>query len=284
VILSGLLACSASTRPPPASDVDTADGGAAEAGASSPGAGGSATGDPGTGGPGTGSTPELAPRTWCSGRTTLLCDDFDTPAVTSALWSASDTTGALGAGLPAGALGAIFASAPNAFVAKTPAIAGTTTERVQIQSGGRGPDATSADAVLTFSVRIGTLGDASRIEIARIEGVNPITFASYGVALLVSKAGASIELTQGSNAKVTRGLSAAPRPSAWSRIAIHLGLERTVTGPPASFDVTIDAAPPETFAIERGMGVLPFFRFGLETSGPSTPCEVAFDDVTYDAR
>lgn len=35
---------------------------------------------------------------------------------------------------------------------------------------------------------------------------------------------------------------------------------------------------------QRGMGVWPFLRLGLAVTGPSGPCEIAYDDVTYDAR
>lgn len=263
-----LVACSASPRPAPAGDPAAYDSGAADAAVSE------------------GGVPEThAPGTWCAGRAALFCDDFDTPAFTAKSWSMTDTKGSSGPGLPPGALDTMnTTSAPNAFTARTPAIAGATSEILRAQSSGAGPDASHVDADFAFAVRVAALGAGPRIEIARIEGLNPITFASYGIALLVSSSGASVELAQGSKAKVVQPLATAPRAGAWSRIAMHLALERTVNGPPTSIVIQIDAGTPETFSLERGMGVRPFFRLGLDVVGPSAPCEVAFDDVTYDAR
>jgi hypothetical protein len=225
-----------------------------------------------------------APGTWCAGRTEDFCDDFDTPALSSTWWTMDLSNGTGGAGLPPGSLGTTtFTSAPNAFVAKTPAITVVTPERFQIERGG-GPDASHVDADFAFDVRVAAYGGGPRAEIARIEGVNPITFASYAVALLVTASGASVELTQGSQGSSTQALTTAPAVGVWSRVVIHLALERTVNGPPTSLSVQVDAAPAETFSIARGMGARPFYRLGLVVTGPAAPCEVAYDDVTIVAR
>jgi hypothetical protein len=264
-----LAACSSSSRPPASGDTPGADAGGADAALSDGGA----------------SNQDHSPGTFCAGRAEAFCDDFDTPAFTSKSWSINDTMGASGTGLPPGGLDTtVFKSAPSAFSAKMPMIAGATTELLQIQGGFSGPDASHVDADFAFEVHIGALGASGRIEVARIEGVNPITFQSYGVALLVSASGASVELTQGSGGSVTHPLVTAPKAGTWSRVAFHLGLERTVTGPPTSFTVTVDGASPETFSLERGMGVHPYVRLGLSVAGPSAPCQVTFDDVTYDAH
>ncbi len=261
-----VVACSSSSKPPAAGEAVPAD------------AGGPAT-------PDGGGASSHAAGTWCADRTEGLCEDFDTAAFTSKTWVASDTTGDRGAGLPAGALDtASFVSAPNAFVAKTPAIAGAATERLYLQASAPSLDASHVEADFAFSLRAAALGGGSRIEVARVEGVNPINFASYGVALILSASGASLELMQGSQGNNSHVLAAAPQTGAWSRISMHLALERTVDGPATTVALQIDASPPETFSIARGMGVRPFLRLGLMVTGPSAPCEVAFDNVTYDAR
>ena len=68
------------------------------------------------------------------------------------------------------------------------------------------------------------------------------------------------------------------------QFTIGLGLEVVVNGPLVPVTVQIGSAPAETFSIKRGMGVSPRFALGLKVSGPSEPIEVAYDDVTYDAR
>ncbi|NOU33861.1 MAG: hypothetical protein HOO96_38705 [Polyangiaceae bacterium] len=258
-----LGACSSPSRPPIASSVTGEADAAADASTTQTHAAGS----------------------WCAGRAEAFCDDLDTPGFTSKWWSVEASNGAGGTGLPPGALDTRnYTSAPNGFTARTPAIPGPMAETQQIKTGGSGPDASHVDAELAFSVRAAALGDGARTEIARIEGVNPITFATYAVALLLSKSGASIDLVQGSQAKVTMPVAAPVRVGSWSRIAIRLGLERTVDGSPTSVVIQIDGAPPETFSMARGMGVRPFLRLGLAVTGPSAPCEVAYDDVTYQAR
>ena len=146
--------------------------------------------------------------TFCAGRTSVFCEDFDTPAFTSRSWTYTETTMS-GAGLPLGALdGATVVSAPSAFTARTPAISGTAGARQQLA----GPDALHVDADLGFAVRIG-------VEIARVEGTNPITFAGFGVALLATASGASLELVQGP-ITLTEPLQTAPRIGAWPRVAL----------------------------------------------------------------
>ena len=263
-----VVACSGpSSRPAPAGETALSDSGVADAVFD-------------------GATQAHSAGTWCADRAEDFCDDFDTPAFTSQWWSMNLTSGVSGAGLPPGALDITnHTSIPNAFTARTPAIAGAASELLQIQGGGGGStDASHVDADFAFAVRVEAVSGGPRTEVARIEGVNPITFASYAVALLVSTSGTSVELTQGSQGKVIMALAATPRTRAWSRVTVHLGLERTVFGPPTPVVIQIDAAPPETFAIDRGMGVKPFLRLGLAVTGPSAPCEVAYDDVTYDAR
>jgi len=266
VVVIIVAACSAPARPSPAGE------------AAGPEAADAALADGG-------SLQGHAPGTWCADRTASLCEDFDMPALTSSRWSVNLTAGGGGTGLPPGALDlANYASAPNAFTARTAAIAGASTETVQIQGSAGAPDASHVDAEFAFAVRVAALGASSPTEVARIEGVNPITFASYAVALAVSASGSSLELTQGAQAKLSKPLAAAPRVGAWSRVVLRLGLERTVYGPPVLVAIQIDDAPAETFSIERGMGVRPFLRLGLVVTGPSAPCEVGYDDVTYLAR
>lgn len=264
-VMACVVACSSSSKPPAAGETAPADAGSA----ATPEGGASAH----------------AQGTWCADRTEGFCEDFDTSAFTSKAWVASDTTGERGAGLPPGALDTTsFLSAPNAFAAKTPAIAGAATERLYLQGSAPGPDAVHVEADFAFSLRAAALGAGPRIEVARVEGVNPITFASYGVVLILSASGASLELVQGSQGSNSHALAAAPKTGAWSRVSMHLVLERTVNGPATTVAIQIDASPAETFSIERGMGVRPFLRLGLVVTGPSAPCEVAFDNVTYDAR
>lgn len=224
------------------------------------------------------SGPAPTPGTWCAGQTALLCDDFDTPARSEASWVADD-----GLVLSSAITSIAASSPPNAFFAKTAAISGPTAERSQIKRSSAGPDALEVNADVTFAVRIGALGTSTRTEIARVEGVNPIDFANHSVALLVSPSGASVEVASGPSTKVTP-LSTAPRAKAWSHVAMHLVLERTVTGPATSVTIRIDDGAAESIAVERGMGVRPFLRLGLAVTGPADACEVAYDDVTYDAR
>lgn len=269
VVMLLVAACGGpSSKPAPAGETAPSDAGVADAAVSD------------------GVSQEHSPGTWCADRAEDFCDDFDTPAFTSRWWSMNLTSGASGGGLPGGALDRTnHTSVPNAFTAKTAAIAGTGAEIFQIQSGRSGnTDASHLDADFAFAVRVEAVGAGPRTEIARIEGVNPITFASYAVALLLSPSGASVELTQGSQGSVVKALAASPGARAWSRVTIHLALERTVYGPPTPVVVQIDTAPPETFSIDRGMGVNPFLRLGLAVTGPSAPSEVAYDDVTYDTQ
>lgn len=233
-----------------------------------------------------GSPPPPVSTSWCRGRSETFCDDFDTPALTSKAWTINDTRGTTRVGLPPDSLDTVnHTSAPNAFVARTPAMASGGVEILEIQGGSAAPEGKShVDADFAFSVRIGALGGASKVEIARVEGVNPITFASYGLALVVGASGASLELKQGARATVALPLAAAPTTGSWTRVTIHLGMEVVVNGPPTPITIQIGAAPAETFSLDRGMGVRPFYRLGLRVSGPSGPCEVTYDDVTYDAR
>ncbi|MFO0734637.1 MAG: hypothetical protein U0270_02095 [Labilithrix sp.] len=265
-----LVAACSSTRPSAAGD----DGNAAaprgiEAGIEA----GTASSD-------AGATP--APGTFCAARSALFCDDFDTPSFSERSWVVE---GAPNLALP-GALSPAYASSPpNAFVSRTPAIADATGVQQQLRRSAGGPDAVEVTADFSFSLRVITLGASPRTEVARVEGVNPIDFTSHHVALLLSRGGAeaSIEVSSGPSIDVV-SLLHAPPPNAWSRVTIHLVLERTVNGPATSIAVQIGDAPAETISLERGMGVRPFLRLGLAVSGPSTPSEIAYDDVTYDAR
>ena len=234
--------------------------------------------------PADGGSDAPGPTTWCTGRPEVFCDDFDWPAFSTKSWSARDLKGDT-AGLPTGSLDTVsYTSAPNAFVARTPALASGAFGLLQILAS-RPQSKSHVDAALAFSVRVGATGTASRLEIARIEGVNPIDFSTYAVSLLLSPSGASLELVQGTGG--TGGgpiAAAAPVVGAWTRITIGLGLEVVVNGPLVPVTVQIGSAPAETFSIKRGMGVSPRFALGLKVSGPSEPIEVAYDDVTYDAR
>lgn len=223
-----------------------------------------------------------APGTFCAARSELFCDDFDTPSFAERSWVID---GSPGLALP-GALSPAYASSPpNAFVSRTPAIADATGLQQQLQRSAGGPDALEVTADFSFSLRVITLGASARTEVARVEGVDPIDFTSHHVALLLSKGGeeALVEVSKGPGIDVV-SLLRAPTPNAWSRVTIHVVLERTVNGPATSIAVQIGDAPAETISIERGMGVRPFLRLGLAVSGPSAPSEIAYDDVTYDAR
>ena len=224
------------------------------------------------------------PTTWCTGRPEVFCDDFDRPAFSAQNWLTRDLKGD-SPGLPAGGLDTVsYTSAPNAFVARTPALASGAFALLQIQAS-RPQSKSHVDAELAFSVHVGAMDAASRLEIARIEGVNPIDFSTYAVALSLSASGASLAFEQGRGGSGGGPIVAAPPAvGAWTRITIQLGLDVVVNGAALPVTVQIGTAPPETFSIARGMGVSPRFALGLKVSGPSGPSEVTYDDVTFDAR
>lgn len=250
------VACSSSSRPPPAGTDGLTDSGAA--------LDGGPTGDAGGG---------RRPGTWCADHRHDVCEDFDDPSSPVVL-------------PPRGALeSSTVVSAPNAFVAKTPAFAANAGDTVQLQlSSAKPPDGQGqVEADFAFDVRV--QAEASgRFEIARVSGVNPIDFRDYGFALVVTAGAASIELRPGSKAPETKPLARAPAPGTWVRVSIHLGMHVVVNGPATSIAVQIGDGAPETFSLDAGMGVRPFLYLGTKVTGPADAFEVDYDDVTYDLR
>lgn len=221
--------------------------------------------------------------TWCTGRAEDFCEDFDLPAFTATEWSFTAADGMIGAGLPPGGLVTDqHVSAPNAFASSAPATSvGATLIQIQ-KSTGSSSSPNHVDADFAFSVRVASLCGGSRMEIARIEGLNPINFQSYGLALIVSSSGTAIELIQASKARVSIPLATALVVGTWVRVVIHLGMERVVTAPPTTGTIAVGSGAPESFSIDQGMGVRPNFKLGLNVTAPSTACEVDYDDVIYD--
>ncbi len=266
------LACGSTSHPPPAGTVPSTDDAGAGNDASSSSGGGDASSSSG----GDSGTPAL-PGTWCADHPHAFCDDFDDPARTKANWGTFPP--------PGGALDTTSStSAPNSFTSKTSALAAGAFETVQIQGSSKAPEGKAqVEADFAFDVRV-NVGAGARIEVARVQGVNPINFREYGFSLLVSQTGASIELRAGSAAPETKPLVTAPAAGAFTRVSIHLVMTVVVNGPPTAITVQIGGGAPESFSLEAGMGVRPFFFLGAKVSGPADPAELRYDNVAYDAR